>query len=348
MRDTVAIVGGGLTGLALAWHLNRAGVPFHLYEARSRLGGRIQTAMRDGAGFDLGPSWFWPGQSRMAQLVNALGLERLDQWAEGALLYETEQGEVIRDRGFSSMQGSYRVRGGMGGLVSGIAAQLPKSAITLSAPVRAVSAAGGLTFEDGQTVDEAARTVLALPPRLAAEVVRGSEFSPVQIAALQGVPTWMAGHAKLVAVYDTPFWREDGLSGDAMSRRGPMVEIHDAGSGASGALFGFLAVPPAVRTGQRAAVIEACVAQLGRVFGPPASAPLAVFYTDWAEEEFTSVAMDRQPLTHHPAYGRPETLRAAPGDRVCFAGTELAPEMGGYLEGALASAEEAADWVLAN
>ncbi|MEM1154111.1 MAG: hypothetical protein AAGI44_08210 [Pseudomonadota bacterium] len=50
---------------------------------------------------------------------------------------------------------------------------------------------------------------------------------------LGGVPTWMAGQAKVVAVYESPFWRDSGFSGDAMSRKGPLIEIHDA-SPASG------------------------------------------------------------------------------------------------------------------
>ena len=58
----------------------------------------------------------------------------------------------------------------------------------------------------------------------------------------------MAPHAKYVAVFDTPFWREAGLSGAGRSGRGPMTEIHDASlPGQAAALFGFLGVPPDVR-----------------------------------------------------------------------------------------------------
>ncbi len=38
----------------------------------------------------------------------------------------------------------------------------------------------------------------------------------------------MAGHAKVVALYERPFWREQGLSGDAISHCGTLAEIHDA------------------------------------------------------------------------------------------------------------------------
>ncbi|MGJ8605012.1 MAG: flavin monoamine oxidase family protein [Marivita sp.] len=342
----VAIVGGGLTGLAVAQHLHAAGVPFRLFDARDRLGGRIRTEHLGTDGFDLGPSWFWPGQPRMAALVQALGLEVFEQYATGALLYETEQGGVIRDRGMSSMQGSLRVKGGMGAIVSGLAAGLPKGSPETGRTVVSVSDAGVLGFADGGSF-EADKIVLAMPPR----IVAGLGFVPVLTsevdAALRDIPTWMAGHAKCVAVYDVPFWRHDGLSGDVMSRRGPMVEIHDASAGDRGALFGFLGVPVAQRAGQGDTVAQACVAQLTHLFGPEAAKPVAVFYTDWAEELHTAVPRDQDPLTHHPAYGRPVSLRAPLGARIFLASTELAPEMGGFLEGALAAADEAARWVLA-
>lgn len=59
----VLIVGGGLAGLTVAHRIHRAGINFHLLEARPRLGGRILSVDASGQtsvdGFDLGPSWFW-------------------------------------------------------------------------------------------------------------------------------------------------------------------------------------------------------------------------------------------------------------------------------------------------
>ncbi|MEG3176782.1 FAD-dependent oxidoreductase [Sphingomonas sp. RB3P16] len=44
----VAIVGGGIAGLTALWHLTQAGIDARLYEARTRLGGRIYTAREPG------------------------------------------------------------------------------------------------------------------------------------------------------------------------------------------------------------------------------------------------------------------------------------------------------------
>lgn len=346
MTTNVAIVGGGLTGLALADRLHRAGQRVRLFEGRDRLGGRVSTVRIGTQWFDLGPSWFWPGQPRMAALVQQLGLEVFAQYAEGAQLFETAQGAVIRDRGFASMQGSLRLRGGMGALVHALAARLPEGCVETGRVARSVSADGVLGFAEGdpQAFDQ---VVLAMPPRVAASLAFTPDVPGPVRSALEAVPTWMAGHAKLVAVYDAPFWREDGLSGDATSQLGPLAEIHDASADSGGALFGFLGVPAATRAGCRDEVISASVAQLTRLFGPRAASPVEVFYTDWAGESLTAVAADRAPLTHHPAYGRPSALVPTQGSRLFFASSELAPEMGGYLEGALAAAEEVAGWVLA-
>jgi monoamine oxidase len=60
----IAIVGGGLTGLAVANLLRTEGKDFRLFEARSRLGGRIFTVEEpSGLALDLGPTWFWPAEN---------------------------------------------------------------------------------------------------------------------------------------------------------------------------------------------------------------------------------------------------------------------------------------------
>ena len=51
----VAIVGGGIAGLAAAYELQQRGVAVHLFEASGRLGGVIQTEHIDDFTFDAGP-----------------------------------------------------------------------------------------------------------------------------------------------------------------------------------------------------------------------------------------------------------------------------------------------------
>lgn len=342
MRTDTLIVGGGLCGLALADALEAKGQDYLLVEARSRFGGRILSEYHKGAGFDLGPAWFWPGQPLMANLVQRLGLKQFDQYADGILSFEDERGQVQRGRGFSSMQGSWRVQGGLGTLSDGLARHLPSGRTRLNTAVeglRQIPHGVSVRLSSGDTV-QANQVVLALPPRISAGIEFDPPLPPGALAALHAVPTWMAGQAKAVAVYSTAFWREEGLSGDAMSRFGPMVEIHDASPSTDGlfALFGFIGVLPQARRDEQV-LRQQVLAQLVRLFGAQAAEPEALFIKDWACDPFTAVMADQAPVMAHPQYGMPWGLENLWDGRVILAGTEVATEFGGYLEGALEAAE---------
>ena len=344
------IIGGGLSGLRVAQLLAGKARAFHVLEARDRLGGRILTERIGNGYFDMGPAWFWPGQPRMAALVGALGVEVFEQYADGALMFEDADGGVQRDVGFSSMQGALRLVGGLGGMIDALVSRLPVGSIT-----RGETVTGIALDDDGITVRtapgdviRAERVIIALPPRLAAE---GITFTPAlpdrAMADMAEVATWMAGQAKVIAVYDTPFWRDAGLSGDAMSRRGPMVEIHDASpyEGGPFALFGFVGVPAHVRDGQGDAIKAAAVAQLGRLFGQAALVPHAVHLADWAYDSATATTADQQLLYAHPQYGMLRSLAGLYDGRLHFGGTEVAPQFGGFLEGALEAAENVVNMI---
>ncbi|WP_420584016.1 flavin monoamine oxidase family protein [Ruegeria sp.] len=344
MRTETLIIGAGLSGLYLATQLAAQGRDFLLVEARDRTGGRILTERQGDGYFDLGPAWFWPGQPRIAALIDQLGLDWFEQYSEGALSFEDQTGRVERGRGFASMQGSYRLKGGLGALTEALAASLPKGRLYLCTPIETLKrTADGIiaSTRSGQTF-HAKQSVLALPPRVASRIAFSPDLPQETRNAMTGIATWMAGHAKAIATYDTPFWRDAGLSGDAMSRRGPMVEIHDASPQQGGpyALFGFIGVPPQARQDEQL-LRQAVLDQLTRLFGPRAAEPKSLFIKDWAFDPYTSTEADQQPLFSHPAYGLPHSMAHIWDGQLIFAGTEVASEFGGYVEGALEAAETA-------
>lgn len=341
----VLIVGAGLSGLALADALGGQGVPFTLVEARPRTGGRVLTQPSGRARFDMGPAWFWQGQPRMAALAQRFGIDVFEQYASGDLIFEDAEGRVQRGRGFASMEGSLRLCGGMSALTDALAQSLPADCLRLGTQVTSVRRTDrgvSASLSNGDEID-ATHVVLAMPPRLAAEIRFDPPLPDMVLSTMRNVSTWMAGQSKAVAVYDRPHWREAGLSGDASSRRGPMVEIHDASPPANGpyALFGFIGVPPHLRR-DKAELRDQIVAQFVRLFGEQAGAPRDLFLKDWADDPLTAAAADSRPLTAHPAYGMPDAMRDLWEGRLLFAGTETAARFGGYLEGALEAAEAAA------
>lgn len=336
------IVGGGLSGLALADGLAARGQDYLLVEARNRFGGRIHTKHHGSGYFDMGPAWFWEGQPRIAAYIQRFGLEKFDQYAHGDVTFENERGHVQRGRGLSSMQGAWRLAGGLGSLTQALADRIPEDRkrlntriVTLSKTEHGISAKLG----NGE-VFNADRVVLALPPRIAAQMTFEPALPNGTIQSMQAVSTWMAGQAKAVAVYDTAFWRGAGLSGDATSRFGPMVEVHDASPAKGGpyALFGFIGVAPQNRRDEDQ-LRQQLLAQLERLFGPKAARPAQLYIKDWAVDPFTSTQADQAPLYAHPAYGLPRSMTNLWDNKLLFAGTEVAPQFGGYVEGALEAAE---------
>lgn len=355
MKPPVLIVGGGLAGLVAAHRLHQAGIGFVLLEARARLGGRILTTEAGqavaGEGFDLGPSWFWPDiQPAMGALVARLGLPAFPQHGDGDMLFERVRGEPPRRlQGMRQEPPSMRIAGGNGALVAALAAGLPASCIRLGARVTRVRLGGSeveVGFVDGQGGAQslaASDVLLALPPRLLAATV---EFSPALDAATarswRDTPTWMAPHAKFLALYERPFWREAGLSGSAQSSLGPLVEIHDATT-ASGraALFGFVGVPAPQRAQYgEAAIVEAAVRQLARLFGPEAGAPRATLFKDWAADPLTATADDAE-AGEHPVSGGLAPVPREWQQRLWLAGSEAVRRDAGYLAGAVEAAEYA-------
>ncbi|QZY53026.1 protoporphyrinogen/coproporphyrinogen oxidase [Leucobacter tenebrionis] len=74
-RGTVAVVGGGVSGLVAARRLAQAGCAVTLFESEPRLGGRIRSADHDGAAFDIGAEAFATRGGTVSELLAELGLE---------------------------------------------------------------------------------------------------------------------------------------------------------------------------------------------------------------------------------------------------------------------------------
>lgn len=72
---SIAIVGGGITGLTAAFRLRKMNLPVTLYEASERLGGVIQSVERDGYLAEFGPNTILETSPRISALIKELGLE---------------------------------------------------------------------------------------------------------------------------------------------------------------------------------------------------------------------------------------------------------------------------------
>jgi oxygen-dependent protoporphyrinogen oxidase len=73
--NSVAVIGGGITGLTAAFRLQQRGVPVTVYEAGGRVGGVIQSIRRNGFLAECGPNTLLETSPKIPALVRDLGLE---------------------------------------------------------------------------------------------------------------------------------------------------------------------------------------------------------------------------------------------------------------------------------
>jgi monoamine oxidase len=241
-----------------------------------------------------------------------------------------------------------RLDGGAQMLPLGVAASLGER-VRLGIPVRRVEQHDGgvRIIADGISV-EAARAIIAIPPRLAAKI----DFEPKlpERRRLLGERLLPGALTKCMALYDEPFWRAEGLSGESVTDAGPVTLTFDSSprDGSAGVLLGFVGGPEAremaaIEPAERRAAVLAC---FERLFGSPAATPLDYAEQAWAQEAWSGGG----PTSNFGPGGWTECGSALrePLGRVHWAGTEAATIWSGYMEGALQAGERAAAEVLAS
>ncbi len=184
--------------------------------------------------------------------------------------------------------------------------------------------------------------MVALPPTLAGRIDYEASLPPWRDQLTQRMP--MGSVIKSMAVYDEPFWRADGLTGQVTSDVGPVQLTFDNSppDGTPGVLLSFVEGVHArelsrVSADDRQAATLDCLAEH---FGPRAAAPSEYLELDWSAERWSGgcygVHLPPGVLTQFgPA------LRA-PCGRIHWAGTETASVWAGYMDGAIRSGEAVA------
>lgn len=238
------------------------------------------------------------------------------------------------------------VDGGAGAMAHHMADKLG-DAIRLGAPVRRVAHTdAGVKIESDALTVRARRAIVTTPPALAVEI----EFDPplpADRAALYRAA--VAGHeTKTLVVYDEPFWRAEGFSGQS-AEPGSAAEVTIDASPASGtpgvlACFTFGAVAEYHDALDARARRAALLATLQQRFGARAAQPAAVVETPWWHEPWTrGCSMAHFPMGVLTKWGH---LLREPMGVIHWAGTETATVSHGAIDGAIRSGERAAAEVL--
>jgi monoamine oxidase len=244
-----------------------------------------------------------------------------------------------------------RFVGGSARIAERLAARLG-GIIRLEAPVTRIAVAGDgaanktVTATTAAGQFEARHIVVTAPPLLAGRI----EYEPA-------LPHWrenltqrtpMGSVIKTQVIYDEPFWRNEGLCGQATGdgEGSRIVFDNSPPDGSPGVLLAFLEgdearrlsrVPLAVR---RQTVVDSLV----RYFGPRAGKPEDYLELDWQQEKWSGGCYGT--LFGPNVWTRYGHALREPVGPIHWAGTETSPEWAGYIEGAIRSGERVAAEVI--
>ncbi len=239
-----------------------------------------------------------------------------------------------------------RIVGGMGAVYRPMAAEIGDS-LHLSQPVRRIDQDDdGVTVRSDDMTVRARRVIVAVPIAIASQIVY-EPMLPVDRSFLhQRMPS--GAIYKINVVYDEPFWRSDGLSGQSAAPGSPATVTIDASTDAErpGVMCVIVEGPIARKLGESDETERrlTILAELVGRFGDKAAAPVDYIEQCWTTERYSGGGM----LSHAPTgvltdFG--PALRT-PCGRIHWAGTESSAVMCGWVDGAVRSGERAAAEVM--
>jgi monoamine oxidase len=255
---------------------------------------------------------------------------------------ESARGSLARSVATHDGAQMWRLSGGAQQLTDRLAAELGDR-IVLGCPVREIEhGAAGVRLRSERSVVEGKAVIVTAPPTLAQRILYTPALPVAHDHLRQRLP--QGSMVKVNATYPAPFWRDTGLSGEALSTTGPVSVAYDTsptdnGQGVLSAFIGGRAARELSRhdvANRREIVLDA----LASLYGPRAAHPTDYLETDWSADPWSRGYSLAVPvpgaLTEFGA-----TLRRPVGP-LLWAGSDTASYWSGYMEGAVRSGESAA------
>jgi monoamine oxidase len=235
--------------------------------------------------------------------------------------------------------------GGAGQFPMRLAAALPEGNIHTDEPVLFIQhSSSGVSVTTSKAIYRAKAVIVAMPPHLTGRIHYSPPLPAARDQLTQRSP--MGALIKVLVVYDTPWWRERGLSGNAIGKLDAVELVADSTNpkpGSPGILATFLTGEAATKYGtlpltdRRAAVLQ----DLATLLGSEARDTVLEYHEgNWPENPWIGGA--------YSTFYTPGTwtqfgasLRKPVGT-VFWAGTEVSTAWPGYIHGALQAGEDAA------
>lgn len=342
MNDEIAIVGGGLSGLSLAYFLEKENIRTTLIEASNRIGGRIKTIHgKKQTPLELGATWFSEEHFHLIQLLKELNIDKYPQFRAGTSLFHTNNNKS--PQAFEVPENepiTYRIEGGTEKLIHALHNQLKHTKVILNSVVTEViqnQKEIQITTKKGEKI-KAAKVVVCIPPQLIASNIHFSPSLPTKLnALLPKVQTWMAGSIKFVIEYNTAFWRNKKYSGMLFSHVGIVTEMYDHTNKQENK-FGFTGFlhPNAQQLSKKQRQAQV-LTYISAFFGDEAVDCLLYEDEIWNNTNL----IGHLPLERQAHFNNGDALlkKSYFDDKLFFAGTETSSEFPGYMTSAISSAK---------
>jgi len=342
------IIGAGLSGLLTAYRLKNEGIKFKVLEARTRVGGRINTVFGTGnTPIEMGATWIGSEHENLIALLEELGIEYFEQYMDGKVFFQPFSTSPAESIQIPSQPPSYRISGGSSRLINTLYQKLDEDDVLLNQPVKEIKFHKNSVQVIAREVFKCETVVMSIPPKLwAGKIVFEPRLPNELMETAKQTQTWMEDSIKIALTYDQPFWQQENLSGTLFSNTGPITELYDHCNHKRSkyALCGFInsSFKHLDYTERRAVVFK----QLTSVFGVKAEEFVDYEECIWSKEEHTFEESESS-LYPHQNNGNPIFSKSFFDDRLLISGSEAAQGFPGYMDGAVYSANVAAKKITA-
>jgi monoamine oxidase len=236
-----------------------------------------------------------------------------------------------------------RFLGGSALIAERLAEQLGPDVVRLGAAVSTISVTGDeVTAGTSAGQFDGKRIIVTAPPLLAGRISYEPALPADREQLTQRAP--MGSVIKCQVIYSEPFWRAEGLCGQATSdgEGSRVVFDNSPPDGSPGVLLAFLEGDEARRLGRADAPTrrKAVIDSLARYFGSKAATPVGYYELDWQAERWTGGCYGT--LFGPNVWTRYGHALTRPVGPIHWAGTETSPVWCGYMDGAIRSGERAA------
>ncbi|MGK0389573.1 MAG: monoamine oxidase [Maribacter sp.] len=341
IKSDITIIGGGLTGLALAYFLRNNNLIVNVVEARERLGGRIKTRHQ----IEMGATWLATQHTSLIALLKELNIDIFEQELGERAIFEpasTSPPQLVHLPHNSDP--SYRVKGGTSKLIHTLANGINDEQIYFSQSIKSIQQEeNGISLFSEMHHFETKKVISTLPPYLLIKTIQFNPTLPQKLIEIaQNTHTWMGESIKIGLTYEQPFWKEKNKSGTIFSNVGPIPEMYDHSNYEKShfALKGFF--NGSYFSVSKEERLELVMKQLQKYYGEIAKDFVKYEETVWRNEPFTFAPYDAHVLPHqnngHSIYQNDYW-----NNSLFIAGAETANYCPGYMEGAIRSARFIAD-----